>query len=149
MLAEARARASPWWFIFGWELRVGDFHRAQLGWRALRALAPQALKRLVAWLAGCPLAGWSAKCYYTGVTAALCSETVPQHSPEIRVVNTEAVCNDFHSEALINAHGSNCFGYFFKHFFLLLFYSRAPVQIRCNVDRMEQSWSDGLMKLRQ
>lgn len=62
------------------------------------------------WLAGCPLAACGAKCYYTGVTAALCAETGLQHSLEITEENTEAVCNDFHSEGRINAYGSNCLG---------------------------------------
>lgn len=69
-------------------VEVGDVHGARFGWRALGAAGPQVLKRLAAWLAGwlagCPLADSSAKCYYTGVTTALCSKTGLQHSLETR-----------------------------------------------------------------
>lgn len=34
------------------------------------------------------------------MTTALCSETTLEYSPEILAENTEAVCNDFHSEGL-------------------------------------------------
>lgn len=32
-------------------------------------------------------------------------------SPEIRVRNPEAVCNDLHPDGFINANGFNCAGY--------------------------------------
>lgn len=116
MLADVSEGKRP-----GHRHRLCDSSSAETAWSERRPQgttwlkSPQSSSTMsvenAAWLASCPLAGCSAKCYYTGVTTALCSETGLQHSPEIRVENTEAVCNDFHSEGYINAYDSNGLGY--------------------------------------
>lgn len=120
---------------------VGNIHRAQLGWRALRALAPRALKGLAGWLAGCPLAGCSAKCYYTGVTSALCSKNGLQHSLEIKVENMEAVYNDFHSGGFIN--GCNCLGYSWITCSVVKLFMRSHAnRMQHQQDETQLSWSN-------